>query len=100
MAALEEQFIVHRDLADLGAQPLDLVVALVRRPALQGRLAPSEKLLSPVGQRRRRDPELSREAVQRLAAEQAQERLRLPPRRETAGLAPAVSVSRRGRARE
>src|SRR5712692_3064593 len=100
MTALEEQLVVHGDLADLGAQPLDLVIALVRRPALQRPLAASEKLLAPVGQRRRRDPELTREAIQRLPTQEAQDRLRLPARREAAGLAPAVSVQWRRRARE
>ena len=39
MAPLEEQLVIHRDLADLGAQALDLLVPLVGGAALQRRLA-------------------------------------------------------------
>src|SRR5262245_36817730 len=36
MAPLEEELVVHRDLPDLGPQPLDLLVAVIRRPTLEG----------------------------------------------------------------
>jgi hypothetical protein len=90
-----EQLVVHRDLADLGPQPLDLVVPLVGGPALQRPLAPRQELLAPLRPRRRRHPELARHTVERLAPQQAQDRLRLPPRREAPGLAVAVTDPRR-----
>src|ERR1700752_3055962 len=100
MAPLEQQLVVHRDLAHLGAQALDLVVALVRGPALQRRLAAGEELLAPVGQRRRGHSELTRQAIERLPAQQAQERVRLAARREPSRLTPAVGVGWCRRARE
>src|SRR5437870_11751148 len=100
MASVEQQLVVHRDLADLGAQALDLVVALIGRPALQRRLATSEKLLAPLRERRRRHPELARQAVERLAPQHPEDRVRLPARRKASWLAPALSGSCRRRARQ
>jgi hypothetical protein len=97
MAPIQEQLVVHRDLADLGPQPLDLGIPLVGRPALQRALPARQELLPPLRQRRRRHPELARHAVERLAAQQAQDRLRLPPRREAPRLPSAVRA--RGRRR-
>src|SRR5215813_14651094 len=95
MAPFEEQLVTHGDLADLGAQPLDLLIALVRGPALQRALASGEEVFPPLGERGRRHAQLARQGVERLAAQYAQDHLGLAPRREAARLAPAVSAGRR-----
>src|SRR5882724_1702164 len=65
---------------------------------LLGGLAARQELLPPLGQRRRRHPELARCAVERLAPKQPEDRLRLPARREAPRLPTAVS-GRRARRR-
>ena len=92
MASVQEPLIVHRDLADLGPQALDLLVPLVGGPTLQRRLAARQKVLSPLGQRRRRHPELAGDPIERLAPQQPEDRLRLPSRREAPRLAHPVRL--------
>ena len=80
-----------------GPQPLELVVALVRRPTLERGLAARQELLPPVGQGPGRHSELARQAVERLAAQHTENRLRLPAGREPPRLAQPIGVRRRAR---
>jgi hypothetical protein len=47
---LEQQFLIHGHLADLGPQPGDLVVAIVSRPALPRGLAAGQEVIAPAGE--------------------------------------------------
>ena len=49
-APLEQQLVVHGQLADLGPQPGDLVVPVVGRPALQRGLAAGQEVVPPAGE--------------------------------------------------
>src|SRR5262249_30203661 len=60
-AALEQQLVVHGQLADLGAQPGDLIVATVSRPALEGGLAGGQEVVTPAGEGGGGDAQLTRE---------------------------------------
>jgi hypothetical protein len=44
---LEQEFVVHGQLADLAPQPGDLVIPLVGRPALEGGLAAGQEVVPP-----------------------------------------------------
>jgi hypothetical protein len=92
MAPLEEQFVIHRNLTDLGAQAVDLVIAVVGGPALDRRLAAGQELLPPVSHRRRGHPARAREAVERLTTQQPENHLGLAARREPPRLTPSVGI--------
>ena len=72
-AALEQQLVVHGQLADLGPQPGDLVVPVVGRPALQRGLAAGQEVVPPAGEGGGGDAELTGEEFQVLAAEEPED---------------------------
>ena len=74
-----EQLVLHEQLADLGVQPLVLLIPGIRRPALQAGLARGQKLIPPLRGPRRRDPQLPRHGLEILSAQQTQHRLALAP---------------------
>jgi hypothetical protein len=49
-APLEQQLVVHSQLADLAPQPGDLLVAVIGRSALQGALAAGQEVVAPASQ--------------------------------------------------
>src|SRR5262249_56981691 len=70
-------------------------------PPLRPRCPAAKDRSPPLRQGRRGHAELAGQAVQRLAAQPAKDRLRLPPRRESARLATAIGTrGGRRRARE
>ena len=71
----------HRQLADLGLQPVDLGIPGVSRAALQRRLAPGQELVTPAAQLGRGHAQLARDQLQVLAPQEPQHRLLLAPRR-------------------
>src|ERR1039458_7515608 len=66
-----EQFVVHGDLAHLGFQPGDLIVALIALAFLQGRRRAGERSVPPFGQFGHGDIRFTSDQIQRLAAQQA-----------------------------
>ena len=76
-----EQFVLHQQLTDLGLQPTIVFVPGIRRPALQAGLARGQKLITPLRNPRRRDPQLPRHGLEILSAQQTQHRFALAPGR-------------------
>src|SRR5262249_16882018 len=68
-----QKLVVHGELADLGPQPGDLVVPVVRRSALRRGLAAGQEVFSPAGEGGEGDPELARDEFQVFAAEEAED---------------------------
>src|SRR6516162_9979207 len=86
-AALEQQLIIHGQLADLGPQPGDLLVAVIGRSALEGGLAAGQEIVAPAGEGGGGDAQLAGEQFQALAAEEAEDGGGLARGREAAPLA-------------
>jgi hypothetical protein len=76
-----EQLGVHRQRAHLGAQPVDRFVPIVPRPRLQAGRTRLERPVAPAAQVRRRHRQFARQDLQRLAAKNPQNSLRLAVRR-------------------
>ena len=87
-----EPLVLHEPLADLGVQPLVLLIPGIRRAALQPRLARGQELVTPVGGPRRRDPQCPRHRLETLAPQQAEYRRALTP-----GRKPPLPVTLGGR---
>jgi hypothetical protein len=83
-----EQFVVHGDLAHLGFQPGDLVVAVIAFAFFQGRSRACERTLAPLGQPGDRDIRLPRHQFQRLAAQQSRDNRHLALNRKALGAIP------------
>src|SRR5262245_41978475 len=86
-AALKQQLIVPGQLADLGPQSGDLLVAVIGRPALQGGLSAGREVIAPTGEGGGGDAQFAGEQFQALAAEEAEDGVALPRGREAAALA-------------
>jgi predicted nucleic acid-binding protein len=84
---LESPFVVHGQLADLGPQPGDLLVAIVDRPALQRGLTAGQEVVAPAGEGGGGDAQLAGEEFQALAPEEAEDGCGLARGREAAALA-------------
>ena len=76
-----EQLVLHEQLADLGVQPLVLLIPGIRRAALQPRLTRGQELGTPLRGPRRRDPQFPRHRLEILAAQQAEYRRAFTPGR-------------------
>src|SRR5262249_17309272 len=87
LAALGQQLVVHGQLADLGPQPSDLVVAIIGRSALEGGLAAGQEVVPPAGQGGGGDAQLTGEEFEALGAEEAEDGGGLARGREAAALA-------------
>src|SRR5262249_16143298 len=74
-------------LADLGPQPGDLLVAVIHRSALQGGLATGQEVVPPIGEGGGGDAQFAGEEFQALAAEEAGDGGGLARGREAATLA-------------
>src|SRR5262245_23491798 len=72
-AALEQQLVIHGQLADLGPQPGDLVIPVVGRSALQSGLAADQEVVAPVGEGRGGDAKFAGDEFQVFAPEQAED---------------------------
>ena len=89
-----EQLVLHEQLADLGVQPLVLLIPGIRRAALQPRLARSQELVTPLRGPRRRDPQFPRHRLEIFAPQQAEYRRAFTP-----GRKPPPPVTLGGRSR-
>ena len=76
-----EQLVLHEQLADLGVQPLVLLIQGIRRAALQPRLTRGQELVTPLRGPRRRDPQFPRHRLEILAPQQAEYRRAFTPGR-------------------
>jgi hypothetical protein len=70
----------HRQLADLGLQPVDRGIPRISWPALQRCLAPGQELIAPAAQIGGGHPELARQQFQILTPQQPQHRVLLAAR--------------------
>src|SRR5262249_47037885 len=70
-AALEQQLVIHGQLADLGLQPGDLLIAVIDRSALEGGLAGGQEVVAPAGEGGGGDSQFAGGEVQGLTAEEA-----------------------------
>jgi hypothetical protein len=70
--ALEQQLVVHGQVADLGSHRSDFLAAVIGQPTLQGGLAVGQELVAPAGEGGGGDAQLAGEEFQALAEEEAE----------------------------
>jgi len=83
-----EQFVVHGDLAHLGFQPGDFVVAVIPFAFFQGCSRTCKRAIAPLGQPGDRDIRLPGYQVQRLTAQQSRNDRQLALNGKTLGAIP------------
>src|SRR5262249_6977373 len=86
-APLGQQLVVHGQLADLGPQPDDLLIAVIDGSALQGGLAAGQKVIAPAGEGGGGDTQFAGEEFQALPTEETEDGGGLARGREAAALA-------------
>jgi hypothetical protein len=84
---LEQQLVVHGQLADLSPQPGDLLVAIIDRSALQSGLAACQEIVTPAGEGGGGDAEFAGEKFQVFSSEKSEDGGGLALGREAAALA-------------